>query len=55
MTDEWVMPAAERAAYANGYAARQAEINMLAAEVARLGVELDRLKAWVKAMREQTW
>jgi hypothetical protein len=51
--DEHSMPAAERAGYANGFVARQAEIDMLAAEVARLGVELERLKAQVKVMRER--
>jgi hypothetical protein len=51
--DEWSMPAAERAAYANGYRARQAEIDMLAAEVARLGVELERLEARVEVVRER--
>jgi hypothetical protein len=36
MPDEYRMPPAERAAYANGWDARQAEINELKAEVERL-------------------
>jgi hypothetical protein len=45
MADECVMPAAERAAYANGWHDRAAEVEALKAEIKRLWAEVERLQA----------